>query len=156
MDKRQLKTFERKLAARYQELQATVQRNLRDRSALDGPANIGDIATASLEQEIVFGQNANVFQHLRLSQEALKRIDDGTFGYCTLCENEVSPQRLGAVPWTPLLHWLPRTVGGFTVRRSPQDSSFSLWPHAGHVSRKQCCTASRVWARWAEVTSASV
>jgi DnaK suppressor protein len=102
MDKRQLKTFEKKLTARYQELQATVQRNLRDRPVSDGrAADIGDIATASFEKEIVFGQNASVFQHLRLSQEALKRIDDGTFGYCTLCENEISPQRLGAVPWTP-------------------------------------------------------
>ena len=102
MDTRQLKAFEKKLTARYQELQATVQRNLRDRPASDDrAADIGDIATTTYEKEIVFGQNASVFQHLRLSEEALRRIGDGTFGYCTLCESEISPQRLGAVPWTP-------------------------------------------------------
>ncbi len=102
MDKRQLKTFENRLTARYQELQAAVQRKLRDCPASDDrAADIGDIANTSFEKEIVFGQNANVLQHLRLSQEALRRIGDGTFGYCTLCENEISPQRLGAVPWTP-------------------------------------------------------
>ena len=102
MDKRQLKAFEKKLTARYKDLQATVRRNLRDRPASDDrAADIGDIATSAYEKEIVFGQNASVFQHLRLSEEALRRIGDATFGYCTLCESEISPQRLGAVPWTP-------------------------------------------------------
>jgi len=101
MDKRQLKAFEKKLTARYQELQATVRR-MRDRPASgDRAADIGDMATTTYEKEVAFGQNASVFQYLRLSQEALKRISAGTFGYCTLCENEISPQRLGAVPWTP-------------------------------------------------------
>jgi len=102
MDKRQLKAFEKKLTARYQELQATVQRSLHDRPASDDrAADIGDIATTTYEKDIAFGQNASVLQYLRLSQEALKRIGDGTFGYCTLCENEISPPRLGAIPWTP-------------------------------------------------------
>jgi len=102
MDKRQLKAFEKKLTARHQELQATVRRNLRDGPASDDRAvEIGDIAATSFEQEIVFGQKASMFQHLRLSEEALKRISAGTFGYCTLCESEISLQRLGAVPWTP-------------------------------------------------------
>jgi DnaK suppressor protein len=102
MDKKQLRVFEKKLTARYQELQATVQRNLRHgRMCDERAADVGDIATTGYEKEIVFEQNTNVFQHLRLSQEALARISEGTFGYCTLCENEISPQRLGAVPWTP-------------------------------------------------------
>ncbi len=102
MDKRQLKTFEKRLTARCHELQASVRRNVRDgRAADDWAADIGDVASRSLEKEIAFGQNTSVFRLLRLSEEALKRITDGTFGYCTLCENEISPQRLGAVPWTP-------------------------------------------------------
>ncbi len=101
MDKRQLKALEKKLTARYQELQATVQRHLRDRPAAgERAADIGDIASTTYEKEIAFEQNASLFQCLRLSQEALKRISDGTFGYCVLCENEISPQRLVAVPWT--------------------------------------------------------
>jgi len=68
MDKRQLKAFEKKLTARCQELQTTVQRNLRDGRASDMRAvEIGDIAATSFEKEIVFGQNTSAFQHLRLS-----------------------------------------------------------------------------------------
>jgi RNA polymerase-binding transcription factor DksA len=68
----------------------------------DGRAvEMGDIAAISFEKEIVFGQNASTFYHLRLSEEALKRISAGTFGYCELCESEIGLQRLGAVPWTP-------------------------------------------------------
>ena len=102
MEKRQLKALEKKLTARCQELQAAVRRNCCDgRASDDRAADTGDIANTSFEKEIAFGRNASVFQHLRLSQEALKRIADGSFGYCTRCENEISPQRLGAVPWTP-------------------------------------------------------
>ncbi len=101
MDKRQLTALEKKLTARCRELQAAVQRNVSDgRASDDRAADIGDSANTNIEKEIRFGRNATVFQHLRLSQEALKRIADGTFGYCTLCEDEISPRRLGAVPWT--------------------------------------------------------
>ena len=32
---------------------------------------------------------------------ALRRIDDGAFGVCLHCEEDISPKRLNAVPWTP-------------------------------------------------------
>lgn len=32
---------------------------------------------------------------------ALQRIQEGTFGTCAHCEEEISPRRLAAVPWTP-------------------------------------------------------
>jgi len=32
---------------------------------------------------------------------ALRRIDEGTFGVCLHCEEDISPKRLAAVPWTP-------------------------------------------------------
>ncbi len=100
MDKRQLKALGKKLTARCRELQAAVQRNLSDGRASDRAADLGDIANTGFEKEIAFGRNASVSQHLKLSQEALRRIEDGTFGYCTLCQDEISPQRLVAVPWT--------------------------------------------------------
>jgi len=34
--------------------------------------------------------------------EALKRIEDGTYGYCTNCGQEINPQRLEAIPWAAL------------------------------------------------------
>ena len=37
---------------------------------------------------------------LRAIEEAIHRIDQGTYGICMECENEIAPARLGAVPWT--------------------------------------------------------
>ena len=37
---------------------------------------------------------------LRAIEEAIHRIDHGTYGVCMECENEIAPARLEAVPWT--------------------------------------------------------
>jgi DnaK suppressor protein len=37
---------------------------------------------------------------LRAIEEALHRMDQGTYGVCTDCEEEIKPARLEAVPWT--------------------------------------------------------
>jgi DnaK suppressor protein len=37
---------------------------------------------------------------LRAIEEAIHRIDNGTYGICMECENEIAPARLEAVPWT--------------------------------------------------------
>ena len=37
---------------------------------------------------------------LRAIEEAIHRIDQGTFGICMECENDIAPARLKAVPWT--------------------------------------------------------
>jgi DnaK suppressor protein len=37
---------------------------------------------------------------LRAIEAAIARIDNGNFGKCTLCEEDISIARLNAVPWT--------------------------------------------------------
>src|SRR2546423_9245521 len=37
---------------------------------------------------------------LRAIEEAIHRIDQGAYGICMECENEIAPARLEAVPWT--------------------------------------------------------
>jgi DnaK suppressor protein len=37
---------------------------------------------------------------LRAIEAAIARIDNGNFGLCTECEEEISLARLNAVPWT--------------------------------------------------------
>jgi DnaK suppressor protein len=37
---------------------------------------------------------------LRELKAALARIADGTYGNCEVCEEEIKPKRLDAVPWT--------------------------------------------------------
>jgi DnaK suppressor protein len=38
---------------------------------------------------------------LRNTRAARRQIEDGTFGQCTHCEEEIGQKRLAAVPWTP-------------------------------------------------------
>ena len=37
---------------------------------------------------------------LRAIEAAISRIDNGNYGVCTICEEEISFVRLNAVPWT--------------------------------------------------------
>ena len=37
---------------------------------------------------------------LRAIEEAIHRMDQGTYGICMDCEEEIKPLRLDAVPWT--------------------------------------------------------
>lgn len=37
---------------------------------------------------------------LRAIEAAIERIGNGTYGICTICEEEISLARLKAVPWT--------------------------------------------------------
>lgn len=46
--------------------------------------------------------------------EAVKRIDDGTFGACTRCGEEIAEDRLEAIPYTPYCINCARTAVGRT------------------------------------------
>src|SRR5437773_9131852 len=37
---------------------------------------------------------------LRAIEEAIHRIEQGTYGICMECDNHIAPARLEAVPWT--------------------------------------------------------
>ena len=39
------------------------------------------------------------FSHLRNVQAALRRTQEGSFGICQECDDEIAPKRLAAVPW---------------------------------------------------------
>jgi DnaK suppressor protein len=51
-----------------------------------------ELAMAGLNRETTLRRNVAM---------ALLRIQDGSFGICTHCGNEVSRRRLEAVPWSP-------------------------------------------------------
>ena len=61
--------------------------------------DIADMAVQSYTKEFIFGKSAGDRQVLQLINEALIRIEDGTYSYCVHCENPIQPKRLEAVPW---------------------------------------------------------
>jgi RNA polymerase-binding protein DksA len=62
----------------------------------------GDLSVDQSTQDISLELLGN--ERLLLAQvtDALKRIDDGTYGRCTVCGREISRERLQAVPYATL------------------------------------------------------
>jgi len=62
-------------------------------------SNDADVATELFEQELAAFLNRNVQTHMQDVIDALTRIEEGTFGKCVDCDEEINPDRLGALPW---------------------------------------------------------
>jgi DnaK suppressor protein len=65
----------------------------------EGPQDIGDVTTDTLEREQEQATLVNEQALLTEVQEALKRIEDGTYGYCVVCGQPIPEKRLEAIPW---------------------------------------------------------
>jgi DnaK suppressor protein len=61
-----------------------------------------DQATAETETKVQVRLRQTESHLLRAIEEALARIDHGTFGVCQACGQLIAPARLNAVPWTRL------------------------------------------------------
>lgn len=63
------------------------------------PIHMADVGTDNFEQEFTLGLIESERQILREIQEALARIDEGTFGVCQGTGKPIPRVRLEAVPW---------------------------------------------------------
>jgi DnaK suppressor protein len=66
---------------------------------LDVPSDEGDLSQQSHEEWIFLNRNTLEMKLLREVEEALRRIERGTYGICHECEEPISAKRLDAVPW---------------------------------------------------------
>lgn len=79
-----------------------------------GQMTYGSQAAAASQ---VFAQQRDIalrdrsLRELRLVEEALDRLDAGTFGACTNCGRPIAEGRLEAIPWAPLCIDCQRTAG---------------------------------------------
>lgn len=63
------------------------------------PLDFGDWCQKSHEEWLFLNCNRLEIALLRDIQQALHRLDRGTFGICQECNQPISPRRLEAVPW---------------------------------------------------------
>ena len=99
MTKNELNKFKQILEAKKAELSDVLKR--RDEIAIEKSPDAIDEVTRAAERELAIrnlDRESNLMKNVRA---ALRRIDDGTFGVCAHCEEEISPKRLAAVPWAP-------------------------------------------------------
>lgn len=59
-----------------------------------------DLADKRLHQEIVVSRLSLMNQRLTQVRAAVKRLDEGKYGICARCGNEINPERLKAIPYT--------------------------------------------------------
>lgn len=64
--------------------------------------HIADSATETFMRELDGGLEENAGHLLGEIEAALARIDEGTYGTCTVCGKSIPEERLQAVPWANL------------------------------------------------------
>ena len=65
------------------------------------PIHMADIGSDNFEQEFTLSLMQNEEGTLDLIENALERIEEGTFGSCSECGGTVPKTRLNALPYTP-------------------------------------------------------
>ena len=101
MDRRAIERFKSLLETRQRQLQEglvqTRQGILAESS--DERKDEGDRASAAIANEMWVVQRNQTKDFLADVKAALVRIDDGTFGECLNCGQEIGLKRLEAIPW---------------------------------------------------------
>jgi len=64
--------------------------------------HMADVATDNFDREFSLDIASNEQQLLNRIDEALKKIEEGTYGICESCEVNISMERLKAVPYARL------------------------------------------------------
>src|ERR1019366_5848505 len=101
VDKKTITRFKKSLATRRQELHLLLSVKHQEGRVVepDHGKDEGDRATTSQTRELRFHQTSRDRSLLSAIEAALGRIDAGTFGECLNCEQEITINRLEAVPW---------------------------------------------------------
>ncbi len=101
MDKKSMKQFEKALQAKRTELQEAYRDKL-SRSGdagADGALDPADEASVNYNKEFWYALSDADRQIMRLIDDALRGIKNGTFGECSHCGEPIQKKRLEAVPW---------------------------------------------------------
>ena len=102
MGKKRLQQFGERLETRQQELRRSVTQKQQSGRTIDDAVapDVIDRAASTYTKDFLFLQSTNEKQLLKLVEEALRRVRDGSFGRCLSCGDEINSKRLEAVPWT--------------------------------------------------------
>ncbi len=102
MKAQDVETFKRKLLEMRRDLLGQVERKKLYSKEVgeDGIPDSGDVAAYSYSKEVLMGLGENERTKLRLVEEALAKIDEGTYGVCERCEEAIPVKRLELLPFT--------------------------------------------------------
>ena len=101
MDKKRLENYKKWLLERRSELLEIVSKTEQDGRQADEEVarDLADKASSSYTKEFLFKKSNDDRFILQLIQEALDRIETGSYSTCVACGGEMQQKRLDAVPW---------------------------------------------------------
>lgn len=96
-----LEKHRQQLLARQEELLIDISRNrqVTDETVDEQAQDMVDRATSAYTREFAFSLSESDRKALLLIEQALLRLDQGTYGVCVHCQGVVQEKRLEAVPW---------------------------------------------------------
>jgi RNA polymerase-binding transcription factor len=94
--KRRLQDLERRLSDRTTRSPEDARAQ-----AMDSPGDAADASVAEEAESVELAEAQLDEAVLQQVRDALRRIDDGTFGRCVVDGEPIEKKRLEAVPWTP-------------------------------------------------------
>lgn len=103
VSKKDMEKYRRALLAKKDEISQELVKNkdAGQESSDEATQDIADKATSSYTKEFLFSLSDSERTLVLQIDQALARIDEGTYGTCTHCGNPLMEKRLDAVPWTP-------------------------------------------------------
>ena len=81
---------------------AAPTRNLRESIRIHQAADPVDMTQQAAEREMAVSSIDRDSVMARRVRAAIERLDKGSYGFCTDCEEEISAKRLKALPWAEL------------------------------------------------------
>jgi DnaK suppressor protein len=103
MPKKDLEKYRRLLLEKKNSLSNDLAktRNAEEETIEEATQDIADKAVSSYTREFLYSLSDTDRTTLVRIDEALERIDEGTYGTCVSCGQPMAEKRLTAVPWAP-------------------------------------------------------
>lgn len=116
-----IKQYKQRLQAEEQRLQKSIHRTDASARELSGEAarDEADVSVSDEEKEGAFQEAESELAKLNQVRDALKRIEEGTFGNCVVDGGPIEEKRLEAMPWTPYCLKHEQLLERSAPRRTP-------------------------------------
>jgi DnaK suppressor protein len=121
MNKNELKKYRAILMAKQSELAPQLRK--RDGIAIEKTADALDEVGFAAARELTTRNLERESTILRDVRAALRRVEEGDYGTCLDCEEEISSKRLNAVPWASRCIACQEQDD----RRREEDAGYSEW-----------------------------
>ncbi len=104
MDETKIRVYREKLESLRAELQASLTRTSEETKPVEPDRAIGRLTRQDAMQAQQMALELRRRNQIRLQQieQALRRLDDGSYGCCLRCEEDISEARLNVRPEAPV------------------------------------------------------